>query len=89
MELLSKDFYSVPELAESLGVCEATVRGKIHSGQLAAVQLGEPGKRTVFRIPRASAEAWLHGLLVVQPDEPAPVPASGSENGGSLDDYRL
>lgn len=89
MELLSKDFYSVPELAEALGVCEATVRTKIHSGQLAAVQLGEPGKRTIFRIPRASAEEWLRGLLVVQPAEPAPVAAAESNGKGSLDDYRL
>lgn len=51
------EFLSIAEVASRLGVAPVTVRRKIETGELPAVQLGGPG--STIRIPRRALEAWL------------------------------
>jgi excisionase family DNA binding protein len=52
------DLMTVTEVAMELGVSADTVRRRIRSGELPAVQLG--GKGCTLRVDRAELEAWLY-----------------------------
>lgn len=51
------DYLSIADVARMLDVAPITVRRKVESGELPAVQLGGPG--SAVRIPRAGLQAWL------------------------------
>jgi excisionase family DNA binding protein len=51
------EFLTVGEAADLLGCNHQTVRRKIRSGDLPAVQFG--GRGSHIRIPRAAFDAWL------------------------------
>jgi excisionase family DNA binding protein len=53
----SGDYLTVAEVAHELHCSEPTVRRRIRSGQLPAVQLGHAG--TAVRVRRDELEAWL------------------------------
>jgi excisionase family DNA binding protein len=52
-----RDFLTVAEAADLLGVKHQTIRRKIRAGELPAVQLG--GRGSHIRVPRAALERWL------------------------------
>jgi excisionase family DNA binding protein len=52
-----REYLSISEAALKLGVSAPTIRRKIATGELPAVQLGGPGSS--IRIPTAALEAWL------------------------------
>jgi excisionase family DNA binding protein len=54
----NRQLLSVAQVAHELGVSTPTVRRRIRSGELPAVQLG--GKRCALRVDRAELEAWLY-----------------------------
>ena len=51
------DYLSIADAARMLDVAPITIRRRIESGELPAVQLGGPG--SALRIPRAGLDAWL------------------------------
>jgi excisionase family DNA binding protein len=51
------DYLSIREAASMLGVAPITIRRKIETGELLAVQLGGPG--CALRIERRALERWL------------------------------
>jgi len=59
----SRQFLTVAEVAMRLGVSAPTIRRRIASGEIPAVQLGGPG--TSVRVPHAALRAWLWAV----PDE--------------------
>lgn len=52
-----REYLTVAEVAAELACSEPTVRRRIRTGDLPAVQLG--GERSGVRIPRDGLEAWL------------------------------
>jgi excisionase family DNA binding protein len=63
---MSKDFYSIIEVAALLGLHVKTVRNYIHEGRLRSTRVGKQ-----FRIARADLEAFTGGAL----DKGAPLQA--------------
>src|SRR5688572_27019001 len=55
---MSKDFYSIVEVAALLGLHVKTVRHYIHEGRLASTRVGKQ-----FRIARADLDAFTGGAL--------------------------
>jgi excisionase family DNA binding protein len=53
-----QELLTISETAELLRCSEESIRRKVRSGELPAVQLGPPG--SAIRIPRAALEAWLY-----------------------------
>jgi excisionase family DNA binding protein len=51
------DYLSIAAAARMLDVAPTTIRRRIESGDIPAVQLGGPG--SAVRIPRAGLQAWL------------------------------
>ena len=51
------DYLSIADAARMLDVAPITIRRRIESGEIPAVQLGGPG--SAVRIPRRALEAWL------------------------------
>jgi excisionase family DNA binding protein len=51
------DYLSIGDVARMLDVAPITIRRRIESGEIPAVQLGAAG--APVRIPRAALEAWL------------------------------
>jgi excisionase family DNA binding protein len=51
------EWLTVAEVAAELACSEPTVRRRIRSGELPAVQLG--GKGSALRVPTAALDAWL------------------------------
>lgn len=51
-------FYTVPQLAESMGVNERKIRGWIDSGQLKAINVGEGSQKPRYRITQEQLEAF-------------------------------
>ena len=45
------DYYTVPQLASALNVCELTIRRKIRSGTITAVKVGK-----TWRIPKTELD---------------------------------
>ena len=60
---MTNHFLSVAEVAQQLGVTDATVRRYVASGALPAVKLGD-AKTSPLRIPRVSVENYLVGHMV-------------------------
>lgn len=54
-----RPFLTVAETAAQLGVSEKTIRRRIASGELQAVQLGRPG--AAIRIDAAELERFVYG----------------------------
>ena len=52
-----RPYMSITEVAEALAVSPETIRRKIASGELPAVQLGDRG--STVRVSRAALEEWL------------------------------
>ena len=55
-----RDYLSIAEVADQLGVHPNTIRNKIAGGELPATQLGGPGSS--IRIPAEAVRAWLWGF---------------------------
>jgi excisionase family DNA binding protein len=51
------EYLTVAEVAAELACSVPTVRRRIRSGELPAVQLGRPG--SAVRVPRAGLDQWL------------------------------
>ena len=52
-----RPYLRISEVALELGVSAETVRRKVRTGELPAVQLGGPG--STVRVSRVALEAWL------------------------------
>lgn len=50
-----KDFYSVKEFAEKMGVCTRTIRRAIENGRIIAIRIG-PSEGSPYRIPHTEIE---------------------------------
>jgi excisionase family DNA binding protein len=70
---MSKDLYSIVEVATLLGLHVKTVRNYIHEGRLASTRVGKQ-----FRIARADLEAFTGGTLGSGQPVQAPVEAEVS-----------
>ena len=72
----SGDYLTVAEVAEELRCSVATVKRRIHSGELPAVQLGGP--RSPLRVRRDELEEWLteERYTIVRPGTGWPEPRS-------------
>lgn len=58
-DVLSRPLLTIRQAAEVLGVSERTVRRRIASGELLAVQLGQPG--TAVRVDADELERFVFG----------------------------
>ncbi|GIV18646.1 MAG: hypothetical protein KatS3mg023_0397 [Armatimonadota bacterium] len=56
-----RDFLNLRDVARALGVCEATARKLLNSGELPSVYLG--GRR---RVPRLAFERWFEAMQSVE-----------------------
>ena len=63
--MLSRPFFTIPEIAALLKVSEATVRGWIHESELRAVRLGRE-----FRVAAKDLEAFVNARATQPPLEP-------------------
>lgn len=53
--MLSKPFFTIHEIAELLKISEATVRNRIHEGDLRAIRFGRE-----FRVAEKDLEAFVN-----------------------------
>lgn len=56
-EQLNKPFYTVPEVAELLGMHPETIRRALREGRLIGVKLG--GRKSHYRIPAEALERFI------------------------------
>jgi excisionase family DNA binding protein len=69
------DYLSIRDAASMLGVAPITIRRKIETGELLAVQLGGCGSS--IRIPREALEGWLYAEDDHDPGRDQTPPAGG------------
>ncbi|GAB5467547.1 MAG: helix-turn-helix domain-containing protein [Rhodospirillales bacterium] len=62
--MLSKPFFTTQEIAELLKISEATVRGRIHNGDLRAIRFGRE-----FRVSAKDLEAFVNAHATQPPLE--------------------
>lgn len=66
----SKEVLNVSQAAEMLGVSKETVRKLIEAGDIAAANVGTPGKRRSFRILHSELLKFLRSRQVKVPAIP-------------------